>query len=478
MSGQLNAFTNYLEDLTNAIEENQLIITNPITGLPVTLNIPGIYRAVSGVSPSVPETVNRVNQLIESWLADEGDVNSIFDEDPTSFRDETPLPQTRPDTNPIVGPVVLNVSLYQDQYVTQTTPRPDSKKNIGKKSAKAITITDEDEDETDSGPVFSFEEEASNPLGCLISPPITATPYRQFSCDTQCLIDATAEANSNGFKQFLEWSVGQTVDFGIGEILNVGINAIALGTGVKGQAAKYLLLFGANALSSFIGSFTARRVVADSGVVSRVPTVFATPEDCNCVTPSAPTSDLEICNVCDDEDLNTCFIPIRNFKPNVPGNEGFKTQIQIVFSKNPKELFDDGVFSIPSPIDPSSLTKDIVLEAIYGSSTVSNSTPVQFGGVKYEVDVFPNGYLRYYGPIIDRPYDAVRSLFQRVSDLLIDGQILVDSNSPTGDTFRASDRQRRFPDQNLYPVKAIYLNFDTVPVSCIYIDLRSDENRS
>jgi hypothetical protein len=136
-----------------------------------------------------------------------------------------------------------------------------------------------------------------------------------------------------------------------------------------------------------------------------------------------------------------CFIPIRNFKSNIPGGEGYKTQLQIIFADKPKNGKECRQITIPYPKDK--LTAEMIKNAVGNS--------VEFGQVKCEVDITPYGYIRYYAP----NKETGRQVIERLSTLSA-GRIVREPE----DSFRASERKRVFESLTGYPTRAIMFIFE------------------
>jgi hypothetical protein len=136
-----------------------------------------------------------------------------------------------------------------------------------------------------------------------------------------------------------------------------------------------------------------------------------------------------------------CFIPIRNFKSNIPGGEGYKTQLQIIFADKPKNGKECRQITIPYPKDK--LTAEIIKKAVGNS--------VEFGQVKCEVDMTPYGYIRYYAP----NKEVGRQVITRLATLSA-GKIVTEPK----DSFRASERKRVFESLTGYPTRAIMFIFE------------------
>jgi hypothetical protein len=149
--------------------------------------------------------------------------------------------------------------------------------------------------------------------------------------------------------------------------------------------------------------------------------------------------DTEVLNI--DLGEAECFIPIRNFKHNIPGGEGYKTQLQIIFADKPKNGKECRQITVPYPRD--NLTAEAIKNAV-GSS-------VQFGQVKCEVDMTPYGYIRYYAP----NKETGRQVIERLSTLSA-GRIVREPE----DSFRASERKRVFESITGYPTRAIMFIFE------------------
>jgi len=149
--------------------------------------------------------------------------------------------------------------------------------------------------------------------------------------------------------------------------------------------------------------------------------------------------DTEVLNI--DLGEAECFIPIRNFKSNIPGGEGYKTQLQIIFADKPKNGKECRQITVPYPRD--NLTAQAIKNAV-GSS-------VQFGQVKCEVDMTPYGYIRYYAP----NKETGRQVIERLSTLSA-GRIVREPE----DSFRASERKRVFESITGYPTRAIMFIFE------------------
>jgi hypothetical protein len=137
----------------------------------------------------------------------------------------------------------------------------------------------------------------------------------------------------------------------------------------------------------------------------------------------------------------SCFIPIRNFRQHEPGSEGYKTQLQIIFTDQPNGRgVDRKQITVPNP--RTDLTEQEIA-AVVGSS-------VNFGFQKCEVDMMPYGYIRYYAP----DPNAGRGLIQRLSTLSA-GAMVMEPN----DTFRASNRVREMEVGTFYPSRAVLFDF-------------------
>ena len=136
-----------------------------------------------------------------------------------------------------------------------------------------------------------------------------------------------------------------------------------------------------------------------------------------------------------------CFIPIRNFKSNIPGGEGYKTQLQIIFADKPKNGKECRQITIPYPKDK--LTAEMIKNAVGNS--------VEFGQVKCEVDITPYGYIRYYAP----NKEVGRQVITRLATLSA-GKIVTEPE----DSFRASERKRVFESLTGYPTRAIMFIFE------------------
>ena len=136
-----------------------------------------------------------------------------------------------------------------------------------------------------------------------------------------------------------------------------------------------------------------------------------------------------------------CFIPIRNFKSNIPGGEGYKTQLQIIFADKPKNGKECRQITIPYPKDK--LTAEMIKNAVGNS--------VEFGQVKCEVDITPYGYIRYYAP----NKEVGRQVITRLATLSA-GRIVTEPE----DSFRASERKRVFESLTGYPTRAIMFIFE------------------
>jgi len=149
--------------------------------------------------------------------------------------------------------------------------------------------------------------------------------------------------------------------------------------------------------------------------------------------------DTEVLNI--DLGEAECFIPIRNFKSNIPGGEGYKTQLQIIFADKPKNGKECRQITVPCPRND--LTAEAIKRAV-GSS-------VEFGQVKCEVDMTPYGYIRYYAP----NKEIGRQVIERLSTLSA-GRIVREPE----DSFRASERKRVFESITGYPTRAIMFIFE------------------
>jgi len=156
---------------------------------------------------------------------------------------------------------------------------------------------------------------------------------------------------------------------------------------------------------------------------------------------SLSSFDTNILNIDLGKEEAECFIPIRNFKSNIPGGEGYKTQLQIIFADKPKNGKECRQITVPYPRND--LTAEAIKRAV-GSS-------VEFGQVKCEVDMTPYGYIRYYAP----NKEIGREVIERLSTLS-GGRIVREPE----DSFRASERKRVFESITGYPTRAIMFIFE------------------
>jgi hypothetical protein len=156
---------------------------------------------------------------------------------------------------------------------------------------------------------------------------------------------------------------------------------------------------------------------------------------------SLSSFDTNILNIDLGKEEAECFIPIRNFKSNIPGGEGYKTQLQIIFADKPKDGKECRQITVPYPKD--NLTAEMIKNAVGNS--------VEFGQVKCEVDMTPYGYIRYYAP----NKETGRQVIERLSTLSA-GRIVREPE----DSFRASERKRVFESLTGYPTRAIIFIFE------------------
>jgi hypothetical protein len=156
---------------------------------------------------------------------------------------------------------------------------------------------------------------------------------------------------------------------------------------------------------------------------------------------SLSSFDTNILNIDLGKEEAECFIPIRNFKSNIPGGEGYKTQLQIIFADKPKDGKECRQITVPYPKD--NLTAEMIKNAVGNS--------VEFGQVKCEVDMTPYGYIRYYAP----NKETGRQVIERLSTLSA-GKIVTEPK----DSFRASERKRVFESLTGYPTRAIMFIFE------------------
>ena len=154
------------------------------------------------------------------------------------------------------------------------------------------------------------------------------------------------------------------------------------------------------------------------------------------------------------EDLNECFVPIRNFRTNEPEQLGMRCQLQIIY-----QLIEDGqkfqkAISLPSPREG---IEEEDVKAVF---------PLEFpfGEIKSEVDIIPYGYIRVY----TETEEFADNFFDQVIPALISGQ-------EKEGTRRHSHRPRGFKQGNFRLYKAIYFTWldesGTPPIeTTIFID--------
>jgi hypothetical protein len=127
-----------------------------------------------------------------------------------------------------------------------------------------------------------------------------------------------------------------------------------------------------------------------------------------------------------DENIDECFVPIRNFKSNEPTGIGYKTQLEIVFADGKGTT--SKCITVPNP--RSDLTKEDIIEALIAGT--EKDTRVFFGHIKIECDLYPWGYLRHYA--LDEESGAkLLTALSRLSN----GNIIEDS-------MRYNDKKRDF----------------------------------
>ena len=302
-------------------------------------------------------------------------------------------------------------------------------------------------------------------FGCLLHEPIRKDPIKIKQCEVE---ELTEEEQNNILFTFALWITRSVGDALLNRILPKAcdLSVVAKTVFSGGGTGTILTFIGCRLLKYYIFNEIASNVTTSSiGVQSTIPTAIEF-EDCPPVAVDNSGNEFELCQ----PEVDSCFVPIRNLRSNLPGGEGYKTQLQIIFSDSPNKLNDLRQISIPSPINPEDITRDLILEALYGTIPQSNNIPFKFGQVKYEVNVSPYGYIRYYGQYEERPYQLTKDLFQRISDLLIEG--IADLES-----FRPSDRTRKFADLDLYPVKALLFDFSNPGnAKCNRWDLRKKDS--
>ena len=303
-------------------------------------------------------------------------------------------------------------------------------------------------------------------FGCLLHEPIRKDPIKIKQCEVE---ELTEEEQDNILLNFAVWLTRNIGDPLLNTILPKACNLSVIAKTVfsGGGSGTIITFIGCKILKSYVLDQIASNLTTLSvGVQSTVPTAIEF-EDCPPVPVDNSGNEFEICQP--QVELDTCFVPIRNLRSNLPGGEGYKAQLQIIFSDAPNKLNDLRQITIPSPISAEDITRDLILQALYGFIPQSNDIPFKFGQVKYEVDVSPYGYIRYYGQYEERPYQLTKDLFQRISDLLIEG-------SANLDVFRPSDRTRTFSDLDLYPVKALLFDFsNSGNAKCNRWDLRKKD---
>lgn len=293
-------------------------------------------------------------------------------------------------------------------------------------------------------------------FGCLLHEPIRKDPIKIQQCAAQ---EVPQQEQDNILLNFALWlgrglALTETENI-LDRACDLSVVALTVFTGPG--LGKIATVIGCKILKYYVLDQVASNLTATSiGVQSAVPSGVEI-IDCEPLPVDDSGNEYELC----DNTIDTCFVPIRNLSSNLPGSEGYKKQLQIVFSDTRDGLNDLRQISIPSPLDPSSISKSRILSAL----GVSEGSTFSFGKVKYEVDVSPYGYIRYYGPEESAPFSDARSLFQRLSNLLINGTIIESS-------FRASNRDRTFEELDLYPVKALLFDFSTPNATCTRWDLR------
>lgn len=293
-------------------------------------------------------------------------------------------------------------------------------------------------------------------FGCLLHEPIRQDPITIQQCSSE---ELAQDEQDNIILNFAAWLSRGLLLSEVENILDraCDLSVVALTVFTGPGVGKIATLIGCKTLKYYLLDQVASNLTATSiGVQSTIPTGVEV-IDCEPLPVDDTGNQFELC----DDSLNSCFVPIRNLRSNLPGSEGYKKQLQIVFSDSPNSLNDVRQISIPSPLDPDSISKSRILSAL----GLSAGSSLRFGKVKYEIDVSPYGYLRYYGPEEAAPFSNARSLFQRISDQLINGTIIESS-------FRASNRDRSFDEVDLFPAKALLFDFSQPNAICTRWDLR------
>ncbi len=328
-----------------------------------------------------------------------------FDDDTNNRRPVPNPPQTNPpDTPPNVPERRLPVS---DDFITITIPSTPSSITLEKK-------------------LQSVKDDAlSRVYGCMLYSPITSSPaiFRVCEQPSDSTLEERVKEETENFFEFLVKKLRDTtVEEGLTAACVLAMNLLPsnfLRFLPKGQL---LTVFGCSYLSEIASEFlfssnNAYQSVDGQGHIN-VEYIDCTPEE-------DPSGDFTKGLKPQKNNINECFVPIRNFKTNESEQLGMKMQLQVVY-----ELVEE--IENTDPVEYKTWNKQITIPSPKEDLEAEDIKEVfpenlKFGEIKAEFSVEPYGYVRFYADEDDYNNDDTDALFDDIVDNLIEGSEKDDS---------------------------------------------------
>lgn len=347
--------------------------------------------------------------------------------------EETEQPEPKPLPNPSPPPVTFDDNTGNRRPVPNPpiTDPPETPPNVPTRRLPSS----EDFDTVSSTPpsitlekkLQSVKDDAlSRVYGCMLHSPITSSPAIFRVCEAPDDSEETDERIKKDSKDFFEFLIRKLRDTATEESLTavcvLSMNLLPSNFLRYLPQGQLLTVFGCSYLSEIASEFlfssnNAYQSVDGQGHIN-VKYIECNPEEDG-------SGDFTKGLQPQKQNLNECFVPIRNFKTNEPEQLGMKMQLQIVY-----ELVEE--IDNTDPVEYKTWNKQITIPSPQEDLSTDDIKDVfpetlKFGEIKAEFSVEPYGYVRFYTDEDDYDNGNTDDLFDDIIDNLINGDEKTDS---------------------------------------------------